>query len=35
MDFVTGMRELDEMQARDEIKFKPETKWGKIMSYMF
>ena len=35
MDFVTGMRELDEMEARDEAKFKPETRWGKIMSYMF
>lgn len=35
MDFVTGMRELDEMQERDEVKFQPETRWGKFMSYMF
>lgn len=35
MDFVTGMRELDEMQARDEVKFAAETKWGKFMSYLF
>lgn len=35
MDFVTGLQELDQMQERDEEKFRPETPWQRIMSMMF
>jgi hypothetical protein len=35
MDFVTGMRELDEQQAEDEERFKPDTPWKKFVSVLF
>lgn len=35
MDFTTGLQELDQMQERDEEKFKPETPWQRIMSMLF
>jgi amino acid transporter len=35
IDFVTGMRELDEQQAEDEERFKPDTRWKKFVSVLF
>jgi amino acid transporter len=35
IDFMSGLRELDEMQARDEERFKAETKWQKFISILF
>lgn len=35
IDFDTGRRELDEMEVADAERFKPETKWQKIMSILF
>jgi amino acid transporter len=35
IDFATGLQELDEMEERDEEKFKPETPFGKMMSMLF
>jgi amino acid transporter len=35
IDFVTGMRELDEQQAEDDERFKPDTRWKKFVSVLF
>jgi amino acid transporter len=35
MDFYTGRRELDEMEERDEERYRPETRFQKIMSILF
>jgi amino acid transporter len=35
IDFVSGRRELDEMEAADQIRYKPETLWHRIMSIVF
>ena len=35
MDFTTGLPELDQMQERDEEKFRPETRWERFMSMLF
>jgi hypothetical protein len=35
MDFTSGMRELDAMQAEDEEKYKPDTPWKKFISILF
>lgn len=35
IDFMTGRRELDEMEAIDAERFKPDTWYGKIMSILF
>lgn len=35
IDFMSGLRELDEMQARDEERFKAETRWQKFISILF
>ena len=35
MDFETGRRELDEMEARDAVMYRPETKWQKVVSILF
>ncbi|KAL0242013.1 hypothetical protein I308_106187 [Cryptococcus tetragattii IND107] len=35
IDFHSGRRELDELEALDEERFKPETKYQKIISVLF
>ncbi|EIW70085.1 hypothetical protein TREMEDRAFT_68470 [Tremella mesenterica DSM 1558] len=35
IDFLSGRRELDEMQARDQVKYKPESTWQKIIGTLF
>ena len=35
IDFVSGMRELDAMQAEDAEKYRPDTKWKKFISILF
>jgi amino acid transporter len=35
IDFVTGMRELDAMEAEDLETYKPDTPWKKFVSVLF
>jgi amino acid transporter len=35
IDFFTGRRELDLMEAADKEKFKPDTPWKKFCSILF
>lgn len=35
IDFVTGMRELDAMEAEDNEQFRPDTRWKKFISVLF
>lgn len=35
IDYTSGMRELDAMQAEDEEKYRPDTKWKKFLSILF
>lgn len=35
IDFYTGRRELDEMEAADEVRYKPDSWWQKMLSYVF
>lgn len=35
IDFHSGRRELDELEALDEERFKAETKYQKIISILF
>lgn len=35
IDYTSGMRELDAMQAEDEKLYKPDTAWKKFISILF
>jgi amino acid transporter len=35
MDFITGRRELDEMEERDAETYKADTKFQKVMGILF
>ena len=35
IDFTSGMRELDAMQAEDEEKYRPDTPWKKFIAILF
>lgn len=35
IDFTSGMRELDAMQADDEVRYKADTPWKKFLALLF
>lgn len=35
IDFTSGRRELDEMEELDNVRYKPDTMWKKILSTVF
>lgn len=35
IDFVTGRRELDEMEAVDHERYKPDSAWKRFLSVVF